>query len=349
MRRPPYWLTGILLTVAVLAMLASVVFIPLLLHPTLSDAELRGVSDVQQRVALQQEQAKLQNDARSTLLQGFGGLLLVVGALSTWRQVHISRHGQITDRISRAVEQLASESINVRLGGLYALERVAKNSYEDRTTITSILTAFVRTHAPSPAKDRTTLASILAAFVRTHAPWPARAPDDHQHPTPALHDSQHELGTRAMDVQLALFVLAYRHHAGDQRPPYLSFTDLRGARMGHEGWWRDLICEQSNLVGARLREAHLEGAVLNGSDLRQAHLPAARLVNAKLVGAHLQGANLQKADLRGADLTGACLDRADLTDARTDEHTTLTGARTDERTKWPAGFDPTHHGLGPGS
>jgi hypothetical protein len=286
MKRPPTWLTIVLLTVAVLAMLTSVIFIPLRLHPTLSDAEFSGVAD-DRRVELQQAQAKLQNDARSTLLQGFGGLLLVVGALSTWRQVQISRHGQITDRITRAVEQLASGDVNVRLGGLYALERVARNSYEDRTTITSILTAFVRTHAPWPtnAKDRPTIRSILSVFARMHAPSPASASDGHQHPRPAVDDSLPELGARAVDVQLALFILAYRPRSGDERPPYLSFTDLRKAGMGHDGWWSNLICKQSNLAGARFREARLDRAVLNGSDLRQANLVAARLLDAELVGA----------------------------------------------------------------
>src|SRR3712207_7473918 len=55
------------------------------------------------------------SNARSTLLQGFAGLVLVLGAAATWRQVQINRHGQITERMTRAVDQLASESIDVRL------------------------------------------------------------------------------------------------------------------------------------------------------------------------------------------------------------------------------------------
>jgi hypothetical protein len=51
---------------------------------------------------------------------------------------------QITERFTKAVEQLASQEITVRLGGIYALERIANNSEDDHWTIMEVLTAFVR-------------------------------------------------------------------------------------------------------------------------------------------------------------------------------------------------------------
>jgi hypothetical protein len=38
----------------------------------------------------------------------------------------------------------------VRLGGIYALERIARDSPKDHWTIMEVLTAYVRQHAPSP-------------------------------------------------------------------------------------------------------------------------------------------------------------------------------------------------------
>ena len=46
------------------------------------------------------------------------------------------------------------------------------------------------------------------------------------------------------------------------------------------------------------------------------------------------GANLDGANLDGANLSGANLDRVDLSEARTDGHTT-----------WPDGFDPQATGV----
>jgi len=306
MRRPPTWLAGTLIAVAVLLAFAALIFVPLLLHPDLSGADLRGVPEAETRVAMRQAQAELQNNARSTLLQGFAGLVLVAGAVATWRQVQISRHGQITDRMSRSIEQLASDNIHVRIGGLYALERVAADSAEDRQTITRILTA----------------------FVRTRSPWTAAPPPDHRHETPALEDGMLRLGLRAEDVQMALYILGDRPHPDVERPLYLSFADLRIASLAGRDL-RRVICQSGNLAGAWLQRARLDGAFLKHSDLRLAHLQDAHLAGARLNDAHLRGADLEGADLSGADLTGACLDGAN-----------LAGVTFDERTRWPTGFDP---------
>ena len=44
-----------------------------------------------------------------------------VGLAYTARTYRLSREGQLTDRYTKAVEQLGSDKIEVRLGGLYAL------------------------------------------------------------------------------------------------------------------------------------------------------------------------------------------------------------------------------------
>jgi hypothetical protein len=53
---------------------------------------------------------------------------VLLGAFFTWRQLQISREGQVTDRFTRAVDQLGHPEVDVRLGGIYALERIAKDS-----------------------------------------------------------------------------------------------------------------------------------------------------------------------------------------------------------------------------
>lgn len=49
----------------------------------------------------------------------------------------ISREGQITERFTKAVDQLGNPNIDVRIGGLYALERIARNLAADRNAILS--------------------------------------------------------------------------------------------------------------------------------------------------------------------------------------------------------------------
>jgi hypothetical protein len=83
------WVAAAVLGVAFVLWL--VLFAPRLLAPAASEASLRDVPDAAKRHELQDSRIKMQNDVRSTLLQGLGGLALVVGAFCTYRQVQTSR------------------------------------------------------------------------------------------------------------------------------------------------------------------------------------------------------------------------------------------------------------------
>ena len=83
-----------------LALVLCVLVVPGWLHPPLSSAQLQAVTSAERRVELQQAQERLQEDARATLLPGIAGVLLAVGAIAAWRQVQVSREGQITERFS---------------------------------------------------------------------------------------------------------------------------------------------------------------------------------------------------------------------------------------------------------
>jgi hypothetical protein len=50
----------------------------------------------------------------------------------------------ITERFSKAVEQLGSDKLEVRLGGIYSLERIAYDSDRDHWTIMEVLTSFIQ-------------------------------------------------------------------------------------------------------------------------------------------------------------------------------------------------------------
>jgi hypothetical protein len=69
---------------------------------------------------------------------------------ATRDQLQLTHEGQITDPFTKAVDQLGSQHLDVRVGGIYALERSARDSPPDRPTVEEVLTAFVRGHAPWP-------------------------------------------------------------------------------------------------------------------------------------------------------------------------------------------------------
>ncbi|MEU3293826.1 hypothetical protein ABZ722_15850 [Streptomyces longwoodensis] len=131
-----------------------------------------------------QERLKAVNDVRTMLLQVVGGLVVLFGAYATWRQLRVSQdalratqEGYVTDRFSRAVDQLGSDKPDVRIGGLHALWRIAEQSARDREAIISIQAAYLRTHLPWPPAGP----GAPACPSTTSHPWrPAR-------PTPRWH------------------------------------------------------------------------------------------------------------------------------------------------------------------
>ncbi|MFG3287070.1 pentapeptide repeat-containing protein [Streptomyces sp. NPDC048111] len=297
------------------------------------------------------DRLKAVNDVRTTLLQVVGGLVVLSGAYATWRQLRVSQdglratqEGYVTDRFSRAVDQLGSDKLDVRIGGLHALWRIAEQS----------------------ARDREAIISIQAAYLRTHLPWPPAGP--HAPAADAPINDIAPLETRGADAQVALTALGVLCRHREQSWVNLSITDLR--RADCDGLWFpevnfDRACmeaaglyhanlTQASLVSVNLRHADLTTAVLRRArcvlaDLRAAKLVETDLRDADFTESDLREANLRKADAHGAvflradlrlaDLRGTDLSTADLTEAR------LSGALASEHTRWPAGFDPAAAGV----
>ncbi|MGW2235203.1 pentapeptide repeat-containing protein [Streptomyces sp. NPDC001759] len=291
------------------------------------------------------------NNVRTTLLQTVGGAVVLFGAYATWRQLRVSqdglnatREGNITDRFSRAVDQLGSDKLDVRIGGIYALWRIADHSDRDREAVVS----------------------IMAAYLRTHLPWPPQEPA-----VPAVDvsiNSVPPLETRAADAQTALTCLGVLYQ--ERRPEWLnvSLTDLR--RADCDGLWLhgvnfDGACmeaasvyqvnlSKASLIAANLRHAELGTSILHRVRCLQADLRGARLVKADLRSADFSGADLREANLRktraqgavfaGADLRLADLRGCDLTDADLRE-ARLEGALASDLTIWPTGFDAQTAGV----
>ncbi len=274
---------------------------------------------------------RAQNEVRTTLLQGLGGIVVLVGAYFTYRQLHTSREGQITERFTRAIDQLGHPQLDVRLGGIYALERIARDSPADRTTIGEILTAYVRSRAPWPP-------TLSSQYVATAPIREVR-----------------ELQIRAPDVQAVLTVLGrggFADPKGVDSPLDLHAVDLRHAHLPGAHLKRANLdgahLEGANLLGAHLKGAYLLDAHLEGADLSYAHLEGvdlrrARLDRVLLHGAHLEGADLSYAHLEGAAATlhSVHLEAATLFGAHL-EGANLLGAHLERANLRAACLNPVH-------
>jgi hypothetical protein len=103
--------------------------------------------------------ASERKDLVLTLAQILGGTALLSGLYFTWRTLQVNREGQVTERFTQAIDQLGkidnegNQLLEVRLGGIYALERMARESEENHWPIMEILTAYFRHHAPWPPEE----------------------------------------------------------------------------------------------------------------------------------------------------------------------------------------------------
>ncbi|MFE3187660.1 pentapeptide repeat-containing protein [Nocardia sp. NPDC059240] len=163
-------------------------------------------------------------------------------------QYGLARQTATTERYAKAVEELDNQGLDIRLGGIYLLERLASDSPQDRSSIFEILSAFLRSHSPNNGNCGQDHDAVLAT-----------------------------------DVQAALRVIARRSPDGpesiDLRGTCLAEADLARANL------RGVNLERANLTGAKLDGANLRGALLDlanldGASLRDTDLTGAVLAKA---------------------------------------------------------------------
>ncbi len=192
-------------------------------------------------------------------------------AIAATKNADVAEQGQLTERFTKAIEQLGSDNISIRLGGIYALESIAEYSQKGKWS----------------ERYHWTVMEVLSAFVREKPPLKGGLDEK------KAEDKQQPQKPRT-DIQAALTVIGRRNPEKDPKNQKLNLSkaDIAGA---------DLI--GANLQGAILIEANLQGAFLNEAKLQKAILWGAELQKAILWGAELQGADFLRAKLQEACLT----------------------------------------------
>jgi pentapeptide repeat protein len=272
-RRPRWLLIAFLALGLILLLLWALVTVPAL---------ILGVDQIQVARKIQDPAKQLDevNGLRSTLAGVLAGLAVAAGAIvgalnfgETSRQnravLELQRRGQVTERFSKAVEQLGDEKLDVQIGAVYAMEQIARDSAELHWPIMEVLTAYLREHrTPSaPIEDQVPLTAVQQAILTV-------------------------VGRRRVAQDTAGDRLDL--HATHLFGAILGGADLRGANL------RGADLRRANLRGANLGGADLGGAILVGAILDRAILGGADLGGTILFGADLRGAILRGVDLRGA-------------------------------------------------
>ena len=246
------------------------------------------------------------------IVGGIGTVATIIGGFFVFRNVQLTQTRLTTERFSKAVEQLGSDKIEVRLGGIYALERIAQDSDRDHWTIMEVLTSFIQ--EKSPARIPSEKICARAEQIKQGN----RGGTDEQNRNAAIEELESELTTK--DIQAALTVIGRRHKKdppdrridlnnvkltyADFTYSYLSGADLNNANL-----------HDADLSYANLHDANLHDTDLSYASLHDAHLSRVNFSRANLSRANLNHAKLNYASLHGADLSYANLNHANLNHA----------------------------------
>jgi uncharacterized protein YjbI with pentapeptide repeats len=249
------------------------------------------------------------------------------------KQTEADREGRITDSFTKAVELLGKPEREVRLGAIYALERIAHDSERDHWPIMETLTAYVRTKAPvqGASQSNQSYSSAASAYAMVVAEGTIEA---------AQSKVQESSKIIEVDIQAVLVVLnrrnllheynEYYNHNKEQEEKrslvwkiiwqilwgnWSSIFGIIRQKLGFQVRGRGGPKQYINLSKTNLSWADMIETILIGANLSGANLRKASLSRANLSRANLSEANLSEADLRGAFLRGAYLGWADLREA----------------------------------
>ena len=202
-------------------------------------------------------------------------------------QAQTAQQSLLNERYQRGAEMLGSPVPSVRLGGIFALQRLAEERPEQyHVQVMRLLCAFVK----DPDGDAATYAGGHVSPVRI---------------------ARHSL---RQDVQAAvegISTLLPGWTVVDREPG--DYIDLRGSRLS------GIRLEGGDLSGVDLTDAELVRADLENTNIRGAILTRAQLQDSNLRSADLTGTNMVRTNLAQADLSHATLDATYLIQAILDE------------------------------
>ena len=251
-----------------------------------------------------------EEESNSAAIRNVG--LIIAGALglriAVWRsrvaekQVETARRGFLNERYQKGAEMFGDSRLSVRLGGIYALRRLANEAPEEyHLEIVNLFSSFVR----RPGNfDGLELERVIDSQIASDPIDPLRLRQDVQ------------------DVMVAVCTRSDKGKALEERDRNF-ILDLSGAQL------RGLNLRSSGSVdisGALMNRVDLNGVWLGGANLSKvicrrggdfgdtifigANLSGAVLSKSNLVGARFIGTNEQTTDMSGVDFSCSNLTNA---------------------------------------
>ena len=229
-------------------------------------------------------------------------------ANATAKQAEIAVKGQHSERFARAVELVANDQLEIRLGGIVSLDALSLESEKEYLRVWNYLSDFLRYSSAPKGWEESRIEGSARPEIKRIAVM--------------LRNRHKSLNPSAGVVRL-LDLNNVNLYGADLRGVNLSRSNLEEADLEYADLSESDL-RNATLCGANMREANLNHAKLAFTLLMDANLEGAMLISADFQegtpehqspGGRLQRANLQKANLRDVKLQGINLEWANLVGA----------------------------------
>ncbi|MGU9963335.1 MAG: pentapeptide repeat-containing protein [Candidatus Halichondribacter symbioticus] len=225
----------------------------------------------------------------------FGVYLAILKSETTERQTYTEEQGLITDRLNKATEGLGKKDgdnplIEVRLGALYALERIAKDSERDHIRIMKIFCAYIRHNSPlksknaKPKKLREDIQAALTIIGRRDVWNDAIKRLDNEH----LEGFYIDLSNCDLyGAQLSKVEMSWANFSGTN----LENATISWATLDHARF------ENTNLTNTSLHETSLQNTFFNETNMSDAFLAIINIKDARIYNTNMSRANLSSVNM----------------------------------------------------
>lgn len=259
------------------------------------------------------ERIKLELTSRNIYLQIIINLSIILPTLITLKKVNDNNkissqilenniYSKTAEQFTKAIDQLGNDNLEIRLGAIYALEKIAINSDIYSRQVLEILTAYVR------EKSYSTTNFVQSQLDRFTIPT---TPSDIQAILNIL-NKRKEFSQKINDFRINLFKSNLQYAD-------LKMSNFRDANLKHTNLkCADLLLAEftkADVKYANFEYADLSFAKLGKADFRYTRFTYAKFNNAKCFNTDFRSCDLKYAVFSKANLSSAMFWNADLQDA----------------------------------
>jgi len=238
-------------------------------------------------------------------------------AVASAEQARIALENHITGIFSKSIELMGSvreaeaprpdgtiairfmPNIEGRLGAIYSLERILRESEKDRVAILETLCAYVREISPFETPEDEAERSV---FNQGEAPPRPTMRKDVQAAITVIGRRPDGVAT-ALDLQHSNLI-AYDFSSLNFDTANFSDSFLNGANM-RRGSFKFCVFKDAFMRSAKLQDARFDGSTFDDCDLRNAEIDETHFACTKFIDTDLRRARVTRFHIEGANLENA--------------------------------------------